>query len=234
MKNKPLRVLNTRPKAQAKATSEKLIKAGYIPIEYPLLTIEATPTDWLNTLPPRDKIQHAIFISPNAVHYFFEALPNQPWPMHIITYAIGAGTKKALEQYGVSHIICPEVSDSEHLLELPSLQVVKAHHILLAKGHGGRDYIETHLKKRGAILTPLALYTRVLPTQNPKQTTALFETNAFDIILITSETALNHLFILFGEEKRPWLLDKTCWTISPRLEAIARQAGFKHVSLKTI
>ena len=231
---KNVRVLNTRPEHQAQTTSEKILLAGGHVITFPLLTIKNTTPHWINNLPALETIQHAIFISPNAVHYFFNHISTNNWPTSIISYAIGHGTHIALQAQGILNAILPQAADSEHLLLRAELQAVQQQNILLIKGNHGRTLLQNTLIKRGANLIPLAVYQRALPKPSPAYTQSLWHEDAVDIILITSETALKHLFILFDDEAAAWLRSKTCWVISPRLGKIARKNGFKQIIIEPL
>ncbi|MDF1677683.1 MAG: uroporphyrinogen-III synthase [Legionellaceae bacterium] len=226
---KGLRVLNTRPAHLAGKTSRHIIKAGGTPVMLPLLTIAATPPSWLESLPPLQSMQHAIFTSPNAVTYFFKHDKNQDFPNHICTYAIGPGTTHALRTGHILNVIQPEKPDSEHLLRLDNLIHVKHQNVLLVKGIGGRTLIEKTLVARGAHLIPVEVYQRLLPKYDSNTINSLWHEDAVDIILITSQTALQHLFALFGEKATPWLQSKPCLVISDRLAKAAHLSGFKTI-----
>jgi len=226
---KNLRVLNTRPKNQAKATSKHIIHAGGTPVELPLLAIEKTNTYWTRTVPSLLSIQHAIFVSPNAVTYFFKQLSPNSWPETITTYALGAGTQHALKKHHILNPVLPQIADSEHLLMLHQLNHIEHQTVLLIKGKVGRTLIQETLSKRAANVIPVDVYQRRLPKHNQTKVDTLWHEDAVDIILITSETALRHLFILFDEKARRWLCSKPCLVISERLAKIAQNLGFKTV-----
>ncbi|MDX2347173.1 MAG: uroporphyrinogen-III synthase [Legionella sp.] len=230
---KNLRVLNTRPEHLAKITSNQITKAGGTSIAFPLLNIEASEPHWIHKLPALNTIQHAIFISPNAVTYFFKHIASNSWPNTIQIYAQGHGTKLALEAQHIFNAMLPEKSDSEHLLKLKALQTVSDQTILLIKGNEGRTLIQETLIKRHANLIPIEVYQRTLPTLNLVHAKSLWYEDAVDIILITSETALKHLFVLFDfdfdNKAAAWLRSKPCWVISERLAKAAKKQGFTHI-----
>jgi uroporphyrinogen-III synthase len=100
------------------------------------LTIEPTPAHWLKDLPNLNHVHQAIFISANAVNYFFKALQHHQlsWPLSIETIAIGQKSAEELVRFGINIHHLPKVADSENLLALPSLQQIKNQTILLIKG----------------------------------------------------------------------------------------------------
>ena len=218
-----MRVLNTRPAHQAEALNEIIRTAGCVPIAMPTLAIQALSTDWLTTLPPLHSIQKAIFVSANAVHYFFKGLQIQQliWPSTIQTFAIGSGTATALAQQAIQNIQSPDVADSEHVLALPSLQSIQQESILLISGEKGRLLLGNSLRQRAAIVHHVSVYKRTLPKKNLPFTHALWQDNALDIILMLSHEAIDNLFVLFEEGARTWLQSKPWIVISPRLVEIA-------------
>ena len=125
---KDLRVLNTRPLHQSEKLDMAIRSAGGISINMPALTISPTPIDWLNNMPELITVMHAIFISANAVNYYFSALQEAQisFPTSISVIAVGRATAAALSQQGIVVHHVPDVADSEHLLELDALQNV--HH----------------------------------------------------------------------------------------------------------
>ena len=118
----PLRVLNPRAIHQAPHLSELLRQAGTQPIELPTLCIEGMPPAWLNKLPPLNAIAQAIFVSPNAVDFFFKHVNPSLWPSHIINLSLGMGTAKKLMHHGITVHMMPNDADSEHFIHLETLQ----------------------------------------------------------------------------------------------------------------
>lgn len=230
-----LRVLNTRPKHQAAKLSQTIQAAGGIVIELPTLEISPLSLDWLSRLPPLSTVQKAIFISTNAVHYFFSGLQSQNriWPHTIQIFAIGSGTAEALEEYDISQIQTPMIADSEHLLALPDLQNIPHESILLIGGESGRPLLHTSLCKQSAKVYPIAVYRRGIPKINLPFTHALWQDNAVDMILILSQAGIDNLFHLFEEGARSWLQSKPWIVISPRLVEIAHTYHVNNVILTT-
>lgn len=225
-----LRVLNTRPKDQAKNLSKTIHEAGGSAIELPLLEIRAT-ADWLSVLPDLNQVDQAIFISANAVEHSLMQLQHHQitWPTTIKIISIGKGSAAALNKFNIPTDAIPEIADSEHLLALPSLQQPQQQNILLFKGEGGRMLIEESLAARGANLLALNVYKRLIPKINPQFVKSIWRDDRVDIILLTSEQSMQHLFQLFGEKAHHWLCSKTCLVISERLAQAAFSLGIKNI-----
>lgn len=227
-----LRVLNTRPLPQAEALDKAILNAGGISINVPALSIHATTLDWLQDMSNLTTVKHAIFISANAVTYYFTALKqtNICWPASISVIAVGNATATALMQFGIQVHWVPAVADSEHLLQLDALQNIKNQTILLIKGDGGRPLIADTLLSRGACLLPLTVYRRDYPaTVSQEYINSLWQDDAVDIILFTSQQAMYNLFGLFTEEGQNWLRLKPCLVISSRLANAASLLGIQTV-----
>jgi uroporphyrinogen-III synthase len=224
-----LRVLNTRPKEQANHLSRAIRESGGVVIELPTLEIQKL-SGWLNSLPPLNTVHQAIFISPNAVTHCFNQLKIEgiSWPKSIKVIAIGQSSATALKHFDVPATV-PNVPDSEHLLALTSLKQPRGQNLLLFKGEEGRTLIEEVLLERGVQLTTLNVYQRLLPKINPQFVKSLWHDDLVDIILLTSEQSMHHLFRLFKEEAHDWLRSKTCLVISQRLAQIASSMGISAV-----
>ncbi|KTD59940.1 uroporphyrinogen-III synthase [Legionella shakespearei] len=226
-----LRILNTRPQGQAQQLSQEITAAGGVAIECPALELAASDTDWLDSLPDLNQVHHAIFVSPNAVHYALSQLEqnNIRWLGQINTIAIGKGTAKALNSFQIQANDIPEMPDSEHLLALETLEQLKNQTVLLFKGEGGRTLIEESLRARGAELFSLVVYQRKMPVIQPQLIYSLWHDDAVDIILFTSEQSMRNLFKMFDRESHNWLRHKPCLVISERLAREASLLGMKKI-----
>jgi uroporphyrinogen-III synthase len=223
-----LRVLNTRPHQQGQSLTANIRQLGGHAIDLPALVIEATPIASQTPMPNLTTVNHAIFISPNAVKYFFST-HKQQWPKTITVTAQGHATAMALSKQGIIVHLVPDIADSEHLLQQTALQNVKNQSILLIKGTDGRQLIEETLQTRGALVTTLAVYCTRLPVVNPKYIERIWQEDAVDIILFTSQQAMRNLFILFADAGRDFLCHKPCLVISQRLAVEASRLGIKQI-----
>lgn len=207
--------------------------AGGISIDMPTLRIDPLPYNWIADLPPLSSLQKAIFVSANAVEYFFQAIQTHQliWPSTIESFAIGRATAQALAQHHITVSELPTVADSEHCLNLAALQNIQDCAILLVSGENSRPLMATTLKKRGAVLHAAAVYRRSLPEKNSSFTHTLWQDDAVDIILMLSHEAIDNLFVLFEEAARPWIQSKPCIVISSRLADLAHRYGMRTVIL---
>jgi len=228
-----LRVLNTRPRAQADELSRQIIAAQGQVIAFPTLDIQASDEAWINQLPDLNQVDQAVFVSSNAVTYAADRLASH-WPERILVSAIGPGTARSLRQHAFRVDAMPVEADSEHLLLLPSLQQIKQQQILLFKGEGGRPLIADTLRQRGANLTELSVYRRSQPLITPDLANTWWQDKAVDIILVTSQEALHNLFAMVGHQNISHVQRIPCLVVSPRLAEAAQGSGMKTVVVSRI
>ncbi len=205
-------------------------KANGVSVELP--TIQIRPTNnWIGTLPNLNTIQHAIFVSKTAIHHFFLSLHQQqiPWPNDLPITVLGQGSAEALSAFDLSAKYIPMNSDSEHLLNMSHLQSLRKQSILIVKGQGGRTLLADTLIKRGAVVHTVDVYTRQLPETILSTNASVWQNDEVDIILFTSQQAMEQLFVLLGSDAHAWIREKPCVVISPRLAQAAAQLGIKKI-----
>ena len=170
------RILITRPEHQSQSWCQLLQNAGALVDSIPMLAIEAVTAGpqhqaIKNLILDFDQVEHAIFVSQNAVRIGFTWLQDY-WPQIPIGphfYAIGAATARAVEDCGVPCESAGRSMDSEALLALPALQQVDGQRILIFRGCGGRTAIGDTLRARGGRVDYCELYRRTLPVEAATQ-----------------------------------------------------------------
>lgn len=229
--NKPLAglcVLNTRPLAQSEELNTSLKTLGAQVVLCPGLKTCPIATSWEKHAPLPQAFDIIIFISVNAVTYYFERRSKLSWPASIPTFALGQATAAALLTHQIVSLQ-PEDSRTEGLLSLEPLQKIRGKKILIVKGTDGRTLLQTELINRGAFVETLDVYTRTMPEVEPKLIQQIWRENRIDIILFTSQQSMQHIFTLFGSSAQTWLQSKPSLVISQRLADIARQMGMKKI-----
>jgi uroporphyrinogen-III synthase len=182
-------VLVTRPSHQAAPLCRQLEAAGAAVTRFPALELQplADPRTWATRLGELATFDLIIFASANAVR-FGAALLQQRRDLPLA--AIGPATARALNQAGYRVSVQPvEGFDSESLLRHPTLTRVAGNRVLLIKGQGGRELLESELARRGALVTTAEVYRRQCPSATPAELGALesrFETLQIQVITATS------------------------------------------------
>ncbi len=232
-----MNILITRPRALASTLCQKIQDLGHRPECIPTIEIQPSPKYTLAEGQALfNNIQIAIFTSQAAVRYATPLIQADPslWPA--ITYmAIGPGTQQALQALGIPSVRIPEAPpyESESLLMLSVLQNIKDLSIAIVKGEGGRTLLAETLKARGAIVHPLEIYLRGLPTYNIETMLASWDQHPPDLSVSTSASALEHLIALFPPTALHYLQKHPIVVVGSRMLALAHQRGFEKPLLAT-
>ena len=229
-------ILITRPDPAGKALTQRLIDAGKIAFQAPLIEIIAGRE--LSLLDAKLKSLRAgdcvFLLSKNAVSYANWQLNQlqQSWPDTLSYYGIGKSTAKDFQHLSSFPICYPEQGEtSEDLLELPALHQVKNKRILLLRGNGGRDLLATTLRQRGAIVDTCECYQRLFIHYPPEAFALQWEKAQVDTLVVTSGEMLQQLFDLVAEPQKAWLLNCHLLVVSERLATIAKTLGWETVTV---
>lgn len=234
-----MRLIVTRPAAQAVPWVRALREAGVDAVALPLIGI-APPVDraavqavW-QALPAADWV---MFVSANAVEQFFAARPEGAlWPSGLRAGAPGPGTEAALRQAGVADIDCPGGDDadegrfdSEALWRCVAARGWVGRRAWVVRGEDGRDWLADTLRSAGARVQAVAAYRRV-PAEPDADGLALLadarQAVAAHAWQFTSSEAVRRLQALApGADWHAAL----ALASHPRIAQAAREAGFGRV-----
>ncbi len=234
-----LRVIVTRPLAQARPWVDALLAAGIDAIALPLIEIVAV--DDLQPLRAAWQQLHnnalVMFVSANAVLHFFAAKPaGTIWPAGLAAGSTGPGTSTALLDADVPQvdIVQPataEPLDSESLWAELRRRDWHRRRALIVRGEGGRDWLADQLRGAGAEVDFLAAYRRRAPRLDLAAQAIVAAAQArpqTHCWLFSSAEAVGHLHKLTSG---------TDWSTSnavashPRIADAARAAGFARVQV---
>ncbi len=213
---KPLagvRVLVTRPAAQAQSLVQRIEQAGGEAIRFPTLEIAAARdvAALERVLAGIARVDLVIFISPNAVvHGLAHLKMHGGLPARLVIAAIGRGTAKTLTDAGVTGVISPmegsnsaaapgaalpppSLESSESLLALPALGDVTGKRVVIFRGEGGRALLGDTLRARGAQVEYAECYRRARPDTDAAPLGARLRDNGIDIVTVTSVESLRNL-----------------------------------------
>lgn len=231
-----MRVVVTRPAAQAASWVDALRTLGIDAVALPLLGIEPLPDPaplraaW-STLARFDLV---MFVSANAVQQFFAAAPG-PWPEGVLAASTGPGTSAALSRLSVPAALLVEPAadaprfDSEALWQRLSARDWRGRRALIVRGEDGRDWLADRLRGAGAEVGMLAAYRRGAPTWGETERARLAAACAVPhehVWLFSSSEAVRHLAAL--APRADWS-GAIAATSHPRIAAAARAAGFAQV-----
>jgi uroporphyrinogen-III synthase len=237
-----VRVIVTRPAAQAAEWLPRLQARGVDAVALPLIDIAAPAESgalaaaWVGLA----RQQLVVFVSPNAVTQFFAARPPAAaWPDGVPAGAPGPGTTQALRAHGLAagQIVEPAADspqfDSEALWRQLSRRSWRGARVLIVRGDGGRDWLADTLRAAGAEVAHVAAYRRsapVLDGATAKLLQSALDTPQRHLWWFSSSEAIDHLLAL-----APATAGAASWRRSraiashPRIAARARRAGFGEV-----
>ncbi|MHB0774704.1 uroporphyrinogen-III synthase [Halomonas sp. WWR20] len=227
-------ILVTRPGARAAPLCTALEQAGYAVARLTAMTLDPLPESPLarQTLLDLDQFTHVIVSSPLAAELLTERIENY-WPQLPLGprfYGVGATSAQMLHQQLDVEVLTPPAGSgeaSEGLLTLPELQSLHEQWVMLAAGEGGRPLLAETLTARGARLTKLALYRRVLQAPDSAGAARL-AAGDFTALVVTSGEILQHLAAWCGQAA----LNQPLIVSSRRLATLADTLGFacRHVA----
>ncbi|HJV85562.1 MAG TPA: uroporphyrinogen-III synthase [Noviherbaspirillum sp.] len=171
MTNSPHRpVVVTRPLAQARPLAERIAATGRDVVVFPLLEIQPLPdqTHLQAALASLENYAMVAFVSPNAIDAAFRL--RAEWPRSVAIAVMGAGSKAALAQHGLTSAnakiispVDPQRTDSQTLLEVLEIDALRDKRVLIVRGETGRELLADALRDRGVLVEQVAAYRRCAP-----------------------------------------------------------------------
>ena len=236
-----MRVIVTRPAAQAADWVLRLAASGIDAVALPLIAIEpvADASSLIEAWRDLARNRLLIFVSPNACEQFFAQHPAQfAWPEGVFAGSPGPGTTLALLRWGVPSAQIIEPAADSKQFDSESLWAQLASHdwngagVLILRGDTGRDWLTDTLRSHGARVTHLTVYGRGVPVLSAAQRELLQDCLAAPssfVWLFSSSEAIDNLEALTRK------LADVDWSRSnaiathPRISARAQQLGFARV-----
>jgi uroporphyrinogen-III synthase len=231
-----LRVLVTRPAAQAREWVDGLRAAGIAAQALPLIDIRPIddPTELHAAWRELDRASLVMFVSPNAAGQFFaHRPPGAAWPDALQAASPGPGTTRVLHALGVAQVVEPAAEapqfDSEALWAQLRAQDWSARRVLVVRGTSGRDWIADRLREQGAAVSLVCAYGRSAPRLDDAGRALLqaaLGQPARHLWFFSSSEAVDHLEAL--APSTPWAAGRALAT-HPRIAARARALGLGQV-----
>ena len=220
-----LTFVNTRPTHQAETLNQLLASAGVKTINFPTLKINAINATKTKSICQRlNMFDIAIFNSANAAHCsqaYWPAL----FPISIVI-AIGPGTEKTLNEYGINHTILPEHYSSQGILALPELGSAQNKNIIIFCGQQSKPLLYKTLIERKATVTRCECYRRACPEPD-ESVLALLNSKKIDGIISTSQESLLNLNTLLKNHAA--IKKTTLIVISPEMKMLAKAQGWHKI-----
>jgi len=217
-----LTVLVTRPAVQAATLCTRIAALGGTGIAFPAIEIERVAAEAVGE---HDLI---VFVSVNAVAHGAHLV--QRGARSRIA-AIGKATAAALAAAGLPADIVPIAgADSETLLGHPELTNQSFSSVLIVRGVGGRELLQTAFHARGIAVDTCEVYRRVKPTVTAEGIAAIeqqWSEEGVDVVTITSVENLHLLTELLTDRGRELLRMTRVLVASGRIGAALDESGHR-------
>ncbi len=236
-KGKPLAgkvIVVTRPAHQAAHLADMISAEEGDALLFPAIEIaDIEDKESLYALIDRlDAFEWAIFVSPNAVQKALNLIKTRrALPPQLRFAAVGRGSVRELEHYGVTGVVAPARFDSEALLEMPEMKSVAGKRVVIFRGDGGRDVLGDTLAARGALVDYAECYRRERPQRDATPLIDAWARDELHAITVTSSEGLRNLFELAGARGRAQLRKTPLFVPHARIAATARELEFASVVL---
>ena len=221
-----IRILITRPRAQADDFAEKLRAAGFEPIYFPVIEIRPIENNVAldKAFDQLNRYEWVVFTSVNAVEVVFNKFPLFGNGTGVRFAAIGPKTVEALMVCGITPEFVPEEYVAEAIL--PGLGDLKNKWVLLPRAEVARKELPEAIVKAGGTAHEISVY-KTLPTQPDSDGLTALKSGV-DVITFTSASAVkNFVAILRQNRLDPLNLPNNplfaC--IGPITEQAAKEAG---------
>ena len=223
-------VLLTRQPEDNQRLASQLERHGVRCECLPLLTLVplAETAEQRRMMLELDRYQVVIVVSRLAASLGLQRLDDY-WPqtpVGIDWLAVGPGSAKPLQQFGLSVQLPADGQDSEALMRLPLWQAHFARpdlKVLIWRGLGGREHLAEQVRAAGGQVDYLELYERCAP-QALSQELAVRAGRGVSGIVVLSSQSLRYWHEAAGaewESQRKW----RCWVPSARVAAQATDLG---------
>ncbi|WP_138415483.1 uroporphyrinogen-III synthase [Aquibacillus sediminis] len=230
-------ILITRSEEQAKPFSEKLTKAGAIPLVAPLLTFQSRLSQQNQEIFQQlHEYTWVFFTSANGVKFFFEQLNYWQVPLTVVDQlqvaVIGTKTEKMLNRYGISADFCPRTFQGNHMVEEFLHKYSADQRILLVCGNLARKEIANGLKQQQVFFRRVIVYDTLINEQAKQSLQTYLVNENIDACTFTSPSTVQAFEELAGEHSREinqLKQEALCVCIGTTTQKKAKQQGFKHI-----
>jgi uroporphyrinogen-III synthase len=215
-----MRVVVTRARRQVGELAQRLVAAGFVPVELPVIDI-ADPADGGAALRAAAErvadYDWIIVTSVNGADRLLAVAPAPPWPALVAT--IGPGTAARLQERGVGVALVPPRFVAESLVEaFRALPVRDDARVLLARAAVARDVLPNALRSMGYRVDIVETYRTVAPTLDPA---TIADATVADAITFTSASTVHNYVALLGLAAVPPVVA----SIGPVTSAACRELG---------
>lgn len=195
-------IVVTRPAGRGDSLCARIAGAGGEALPFPVIGIQPLPAPTL----PAGSPDWVIFASIAAVEHGLDIV-RQRFGDNVRVAAIGDATAAALRDAGCQVDIVPERHETEGLLEHPAFAKLRGLSAWIVRGRGGRELMPQALHDRGAEVSLVMVYERIIPTRDVSPLLARWREGTLDAIIVSSRAGLENLHAMLDAEGRAFLRD---------------------------
>ncbi|MBI4040442.1 MAG: uroporphyrinogen-III synthase [Deltaproteobacteria bacterium] len=195
-------ILVTQSKNQSYRFTNLLRQKGARVLECP--TIEIMGLETRETPQILKRVQDydwLIFMSQNAVFYFFELFKKYKLAKRhlkgVRVAVIGKTTRESLKQHRVRVHLTPTVYQSEKLANAFKGKLEDKRFLVLS-ALDGRKVLKEELEKKGAIVDTLSLYKTMVPMENSKELLKMLCEERIDAVTFTSPSTVENFITMLN------------------------------------
>jgi hydroxymethylbilane synthase len=233
-----LRILVTRPRAQAGPLVAALSARGAEPVLLPTIRIvSAADTDALDAAlldAAQGAFRWIVFTSANAVDVVANRLdalglsPAMRAAMRVA--AVGAATGDAAAAAGFAVDLVPEIANADGLVAAMAPLLQSGDRVLYPRSAIGRDTVPDGLRRAGADVLTLAVYLTEPEAEVDPKALAAVRAGDVDAVVVASPSSVRNLVALLGEQ-RHCLTDVPVFCAGPVTAAAAAELGLSVVGV---
>ena len=229
-----MRVLVTRPKAQASEFADLIAAYGGEPVMCPTIEI-APPEDWSLVDRALDRLSSyrwLIFTSVNGVAPFMARLAQKGKDVRALAgltiCCIGPRTAEALTPYGLRADVIPEQFQAEGVLDALADRPMEGARVMIPRALVAREILPDQLRARGAEVDVVPAYRTIRPTVAVDRLKEQLRGGVIDVLSFTSSSTVRNFVELFAspQELQEAVGGTTVACIGPITAGTAREAGF--------
>ncbi len=217
----------TRPGKAGLNLCSAIEQRGGKATHFPTLEIEPLAVD-VATKVREFKPDWLIAVSRHAVCYGAAAVEQGRWKWA----AVGAATAAQMQSSGINDVLyCESNQSTEGLLSLQPLADLTGQRVMIIRGVNGRETLAEQLRLRGAEVTYLEVYRRMLPQQVMPIPDALLMPDGGIFVIAASHQAVLNLLQLLGHGQDQEIPNIHLLVISQRMAGLARTLGFDRITV---
>jgi uroporphyrinogen III methyltransferase/synthase len=228
-------VLVTRPENEAQNTVSALEDLGARVLVAPAITIRPIddPSSLDQTLLRLNSFDWLVFTSANGVRFFIRRIFQTGFDIrqlgHIKIAAIGPGTAKALEEFGIKADLIPQKYRSEDLANALA-EHVKGKKVLLARADRGRTVLKDELDPIADEVVQVPVYHNADADSIPEEVLQEIRNNQVDWVLLTSSAIARRFAAMLPPDEAQNLIAKIKFaSISPVTSDATRAVGIEPI-----